>query len=323
MPARDAVLAVAVVLLAGFALADALRREPPARTEAAAERTERPRSPDVYPRVAGARGSLVFTDARHCRLHEVALPSGRTLPQPPLEGNCDLWGPSVGTRVAYGVGARRGAVTFRFADLNHPEEDLGTHRSVGGGIAWSPDGQRAAWCTSRRSGVDLEFYRERRRLPGCPRGYTSDGDVVYARGASAVAEDGTVFAADAFVTQVATGSDGSVALVTETGRVEIWGGRRGRWRVDLPDRLRGRDGVFSPDNCAALFPLPGGRIELADLGCFVGASGAFAGVDAAWSPDGEWLVVAEENALVFMSLGRGPAEIVRWPVEAKALAWLD
>jgi hypothetical protein len=45
-------------------------------------------------------------------------------------------------------------------------------------------------------------------------------------------------------------------------------------------------------------------------------------VYADWSPDGEWIVVAEADAVVFHRVVGGEAS-VRWNVVAGQLAWLS
>ena len=62
-------------------------------------------------------------------------------------------------------------------------------------------------------------------------------------------------------------------------------------------------------------------MEFRDLGCYEGRPPHPAVVsDAAWSPNGEWLALAGEDALVFDRL-LGPEQILRWPAHPFELAW--
>jgi hypothetical protein len=45
------------------------------------------------------------------------------------------------------------------------------------------------------------------------------------------------------------------------------------------------------------------------------------GIAATWSPDGQWLAVAEPEAIVFHRMVGGPDQELRWPARAAQLAW--
>ena len=105
--------------------------------------------------------------------------------------------------------------------------------------------------------------------------------------------------------------------------------------------------MLAPDNCAALV-VHDEAVELIDVGCFGGREGftnispdncinrrsvtiarcarfraprTFVGSSATWSPDGSWIAVAERRTIAFHKVV-GRYDVVRWDVEARALAWL-
>lgn len=91
----------------------------------------------------------------------------------------------------------------------------------------------------------------------------------------------------------------------------------------MPEFLRGRPLVLAPDNCAALV-VHAELVALLDLGCFAGEDTEprpFVGHAAAWSPDGDWIAVAEGQTVAFHRVV-GKSRFVRWNVEARDLAWL-
>lgn len=310
-----------MLLLVGVAAADALRGsgliragpETPA-VPAPKKRSEPARFPPVR-----AEGSLVFTDAEDCRIREVVLSGGTEFPLPRLTGSCDLWVPPFGARIAYAVGpAFRDAMLFHLFDLNHPDEDLGGGYALDGSLTWSLDGQRVAWCGLSRKGIDFEFYGKVRRLDECPSAYTHGGEVAYVHGDRVVAGRRTVLRASAPVSHVAFGYDGSIAVVAGD-RLERYDGGELRHARELPPAFARARPTLSPDNCAALFPHEQ-TIVLLDVGCFRGDDQMYEGTDADWSPDGEWVVVAERDAIAFHHVV-GKREEVRWATVAADLGW--
>jgi hypothetical protein len=333
---RDLIVVGAVVLVAGFAAADALRGraervETAPSTEAVQTgptRVPGPEPPQAAPAdwpPNGLTGNLVFKDASDCRLREVQLSTGSERRLARFLGTCDLWAAPVGPAVAYGLGPSSvdGFVPFKLADVRAPDRELGGSRALFGVVLWSQDGGRVAWCGRRRVGFDLQVGGPSRRLPQCPAAYTPDGRIAYAVGNELLVEDKVAHRANGGITYVSYGTDGSLALVIDGERLERWEGDRLTGEMAIPRALQGRTPVLRFDNCGVVFPpidVPGG-IELFDLGCMPARSrGSFIARDAAWSPDGAWLAVAQSRAITFARVV-APRTVLRWPASAAELAW--
>lgn len=335
MKGRDLLIVAAILLVGGFAVADALRSdesrlEARPTTTGAADTSTAPSDVDdgdvgraFFPTVRGAPGSIVLTDTGSCAVREFDLPSGLELPNAVGASTCQLWAAPVTAKVAVSIDEPVGdAVPFRFVDLGRPNRDLGNSEAAFGFLVWSDDGQRAAWCNARLVGIDLELGGPRRRLAECPAAYTPDGEIVYARGDELVVEDRAVLRASGQITAVHYGvADDSVAVIVEGRRIERYLGQELTDALDLPERFHGRTPVLSPENCSAAFRT-GDRIRILDVGCSVlGPQGTlFPGHVAAWSPDGVWLAVGGATELTFHNLFSTQEPIV-WPVGVVQLVW--
>lgn len=322
----------AVVVIGGFAAADAIRGKPGPEQQAAPTmpvQTTPTRAPGPEPQPEAPpnwpegllEGVLTFADARNCDIRQIGLAGGRERPLAHFSGDCNLWAPPVGSRVAYGLGpsSQDGLQPFRIADLAAPNRELGGYRALFGVVIWSLDGQRVAWCGRSRVGFDLEIGGPSRRLPRCPVAYTRDDDVAYAVGNQVLVGDRVVFTADGGITFAKFGSDGSLAVVVDGERIERWDGGALTTTTKLPRAYQGFTPILRYDNCAALLPL-GRTVQLIDLGCQPGLTNrSFAGNTAAWSPDGEWIVTSNGVELEFQRV-LGSRDIT-WPVGAAALAW--
>jgi hypothetical protein len=330
---RDLLIVAAIVLVGGFALADALRSDGE-RLEARPTTTDRADTPTTtsavddgdlgrafFPTVSGAPGSIVLAQTGSCAVREFDLPTGLELPNAVRASTCQLWAAPVTAKVAVGIGEPVGdAVPFRFVDLGRPNRDLGSSEAAFGFLVWSDDGQRAAWCNRHLVGIDLELAGLRRRLTDCPAAYTPEGEIAYAMGDRLVVEDREVLRASGGITRVHYGREDSVALVVEGVRIERYAGDRLTDALDLPERFQGRLPELSPDNCTAAFR-SGERIRLLDVGCSrLGRSGlVFPGHAVAWSPDGDWIAVGQATELTFYNLESGTTTV--WPVGAAQIVW--
>jgi hypothetical protein len=325
----------AVVVIGGFAAADALRGNPgPPRPPAASTPVQtspsrlpgpqpQPEAPAGWPQGL-LRGTLTFTDAESCAIRQIGLAGGRERPVARFVGDCFLWAPAVGSRIAYGLGASSpdGLHPFRIADLANPNVELGGYRALFGVVIWSDDGQHIAWCGRNRTGFDLEIGGPSRRLPRCPAAYTPDDRVAYAVGNRVLVGERTVFRADGGVTYVHFGADGSLAVVVDGNRIDRIASDGATTVIPLPPGLEGRTPILRFDNCGALFRTGRGEIRLLDLGCRPGLPNrSFVGNDATWSPDGTWLALTWGGRIRFERVvGRRQVSIV-WPADAAQLAW--
>jgi hypothetical protein len=333
---RDLLILLAVVLVGGFAVADALRSEDGAERVVERETTTNPEAttptgatPDEdlgrarFPQVNGAGGTLVITETGSCAVREFDLPTGLEFRNVVARSTCQVWAAPVTAKIAVGIGEPVGdAVPFRFIDLQRPGRDLGTSEAGFGFLVWSEDGQRAAWCNRRGVGIDLELRGRRRRLPECPAAFTPEHEVAFASGADLVVDGRTVLTASGGITNVhyATDDGGSVAVMVEGRRIERYVDGRLTDFFDLPERLHGRLPILSPDNCAALLRTGDEEVSLVTLGCSPFAVQGYRGTTGAWAPNGEWIVIGGPNELVFQRPDRG-AEPVRWPVGAAEIEW--
>jgi hypothetical protein len=333
---RDLLILAAVLLVGGFALADALRSDE-ARVEVRPTTTEPDSGPTTtaggeaddgdlgrafFPSVSGAPGSIVLTETGDCAVREFDLPTGLELPNVVERSTCQLWAAPVTFKVAVGIGEPVGdAVPFRFLDLGRRGRDLGNSEAAFGFLIWSEDGQRAAWCNRRLEGIDLELGGGRRRLDGCPAAYTPAGEIVYARGNRLFVEDRPDLQASGGITHVHYGNDGSVAVVVDGRRIERYVEGELTDALDLPQRHEGRLPTLSPDNCSAAFRA-GDRIRILDVGCsFLGRQGTlFPGHVASWAPDGRWIVVGGPTETTFYDL-QGGGEPVAWPIGTVQIVW--
>jgi hypothetical protein len=271
-----------------------------------------------------APGRIAFTEPGGCELRVVDLGSGRFVDVPRRAGNCELWAPRVGTRVAYGVPDDCGCAIrhFRVRDLEHPRASFGDYKTVLP-VTWSADGSRLAWCDTPRSGFELSSGRRPRRLDHCPRAYDPRGVIASVNDRGQIVVGGRpLLRVRGFVQELAWGTDGSLALLVDA-RVERYKGGRlvGSTNVRSSTLAHPVTIGLSPDNCAAL-SVGGALVRLIDLGCFRGrAPQTFNGVYADWSPDGKWIAVAEPDAVVFYRVVGSPVA-VRWNVAVGVLAWL-
>ena len=345
MQPRDVAIVAAVLVVAGVAAADALR------DSGAPEPSRRP--PEPPPPTRPARytplpegGAVAFADARDCRLRIVDLVNGRERRLPPVGTACYLSGSPSAEVVARGTGTGPdSSAEFRLLQLDPaPPRELGGGARVGP-IAWSYRG-RIAWCESATNGVEYDGEVTSRELAFCPRAYVRE-QPAWTRDRELVVGGRVVMTASGHIEQVAAGIDGSVALVLEGGRIERRGPRGRTYGIRLPADALATTLVFAPDTCAAA-AVGAEAVAVIELGCFRGrrqvttvstdnctnrrelataecarypAPRTFVGRAAAWSPDGEWLAVAEPGAIGFHRLVGG-YRVVRWPAAAAGLVWL-
>jgi hypothetical protein len=343
MRVRDLLILAAVLLVGGFAAADALRGDaerdaPP--TTAVGRSTRPPATSETGPieTVEGARaavlaGRLVYTNGG-CALLEVDLGSGAVLPLRTAPNTCDLISAPRSLALAFSLPSRRRDVMpYRVIDLKRPELDLASFHARAGSVVWSPDGKRVGWCEPSGRGQEVELGREPRPLRRCPIGYTPNGAPLHTRGKFLLAGRRTLVETSSRVEAVSFAADGSLGVLTALGRVVLYrhgedGELRPEYVLSLPPELRGLPILFSPTHCQAalsssVFP-PTPTVFVRDLRPCPGSRApvTFAGRAAAWSPDGTRLAIAErERVVIHPTLGDEPAVVL--PLVASDLAWKD
>lgn len=313
-----------VLVLAGVALADAVRGGDDAVEPAAATgSTETATVDDGSSRLAGvpAPGSLVVLDDDGCTLRQIVVSGGQELPLPRIETGCELWAAPRGGLVAFALEGpwRAGAFRpFRLLDLSHPDEPLGTYQTFNG-VTWSADGQHAFWCHDPGRGYDLSVRAaERPRvLRSCPVGYAPGELPAFAHDELLVVEGEPVLEAPAPVARAVFNRDGTITAFFADGVIGRYSGGTVLARVRAPATTG--PPALSADGCELAFPVAPALIVLGSV-C-AGAEGTFDGTAAAWSPNGEWLAIAEGEEIVFHHLA-GTLATARWPISARALAWV-
>lgn len=331
MKGRDLAIVAAVVLLGGFALADSLRSRGEETRETTTDTTHPDRTgpepqadaPINWPS-GRLRGTLLFTDAGDCRVRVIGLAGGRERPVGMVAGMCELWAAPVGQRIASrtaGVTTGEGPGWFEIVDLAHTSRKLGEFKGLISDVLWSPDAQRAAWCDHGGFGLELEVGDTRpRRLARCPIAYDPSGRLVSAVGNRLLVEDGRVLLKERdAIMQANWGTDESLLVVLANGLVRRYAGAGSLVGVYEIRLSANGDIVPSPDNCA-LLTQELDRIEIVDVGCAGLRTPSFFGLDAAWSPDGRWVAVADTEQIEFHELLTGNERLV-WPARADELYW--
>jgi len=322
--ARDLLIAALLLVLIGLAAADALRdggQSDSSRSTAQTNTETGPAEiPSRFPRVP-ARGRLVFLDDDGCRMHEVQVSTGEALELPPLETGCELWTAPHGERIAYALPAPRAALQpFRFLDLSFPLRRLGAF-ATSTGVLLSQDGLTGAWCEGPR-GFVVELGDETPdELDACPAAFTPAGALAFITPRGLRVGDRLIARTRDPLVGAVWGSDGSL-LLRYRKRVERLVGGRVRDRARLPAHIRDRPATFAPDTCAAIFTGGEGELVGFDICSGAGQLGSSRASAAAWSPDGEWIALAEDDGIVFGRIGGSSQAATRWPVRARALAWL-
>ena len=324
MKARDLVITALLLLLAGVALADALRGGGGETQTARPPDTTTDRNPveipERFPRTP-APGRLVFLDENGCRMHEVQVSTGEALELPLLETGCELWHAAHGERIAYALpGPFAQLRSFRFMDLNFPLRQLGSY-STDRDVLFSQDGLEAAWCESDERAFRIELGDEQpTRLDACPAAFDPSDELAYITPEGLRVGGRLVVRTRTPLVGVFWGRDRSLAL-RYRGRIERMVDGRVRGRVAIPRIVRDRPASFSPDTCVAVLPAESGLIVALDV-CRGREIGRVPARAVAFSPDSRWVALATEVEIQIFRADGSDSATTHWPVRANALAWL-
>jgi hypothetical protein len=343
MRPRDLLIVAAVLLVGGFAAADALRGdgEQEARPGTTQEATSSPAVEPATEPVETIRGSrpgvlagrLLFSDEA-CRVRELDLGRGELASYATVQSTCSIVAPPGGDapRAAVALPSpRRDVLPYRIVDLAQADPHLGSFRARTRSVVWSADGQRIAWCEQTGRGQELELGSEPRPLPGCPIAYTPASDPVYARGRAVLVGGRKLLQASGSIEAISFTREGSVAVAAGGTRLDLYttsdaAGLHLEREVVVPTGMRHLRTIFSPTHChAALlsgeFP-PSPTVFVVNLRPCPAtlAPATFSGRAATWSPDGRWLAVAERRRVVAQPLFENtPA--VTLGITATDVAW--
>jgi hypothetical protein len=349
--------AVAVVLAvaAADALRDATGHRPDARADPGATHAPGESDPGLPPPGA-LPGRVYFERLDDCALEALDLASMKRVPGL-LETRCGLWISPDGASaiVALDRPMRLASREIWFARLGASPVLVRRIGRAAGGVSWSPDGARVAWCRSDGQTVALSL-RDRRRehIPGCRPVFAEDGSVLTRPDApltGRLLRDGELLLDEA---ELERGFDRSrpgiidvlgyemradgllaVAVVRFSGAapevvLELWRGKTLEASIPLPllgsPAGSGRFGEvvrFSPSGgeVAVAFPGAGVRLVLVDVvtGRLVLPPTSQHGT--AWSPDGVWFALSTGEEILVYGPGRS-APVYRLPLGAWTIAWV-
>ena len=311
---RDLAIVAGVLLLAGFAVADALRGHGsdgpgPGPSVSIPTGIERPPGrPLAVP--LPTEGRLLVASVGTCDLHDYDVATAQEVRRLELS-SCRFSAAPRGDHIAYGIGG----TGFRLIDLADTFAPHGIFRTGLGSVVWSPDGERAAWCDANGAYVRAFAWSSGRLLPRCPVALDPAGKPAYREGRRLVAGGKTVYRAARPLRWAGWSAAGQLVVLERDGTLQRADARSG---FLLPLWAVRRRPILAPDGCKAAFQR-GRRIEVFWL-CGTQDAATFVGVAAAFSPDSRWLAVAARRGVAFYPLER-PDRVIRWGVSAVALAW--
>jgi hypothetical protein len=309
------------------------------------------RGPDV-PQPDALPGTLTVLTTDGCRLQTLDLRS-LTLGAPGPETSCDLWPSPNGKRALVSRDRRGGAYELWLAQLGEAPRLLRRLGIARGDPSWSPDGRRAAWCTSSGRSQVLELASGRTiTIAGCRPRVLTDGSVLTlsgGAGSSLLLRNGlpllprrallTGFGAPEPESVDVLGfdqrDDGLLALaVAGIGDerpsivLELWRGTTFQSATPLPLRVVPGAGAlgellrFSPsgEELAVGFARSTFGVMVLDVSSRQVVREPTTARGFAWSPDGRWLAIATRERIEVSGALRAETAYVI-PLAGSALAW--
>ncbi len=269
-------------------------------------------------------GSLIWT-AVDCSARTLDLATGTPAPGLPRTA-CDLWPSADGRAMAYSVDARAGAT--RLEVLLRETGDTVPGPVRGGATAVAGDGTVATCGASEV--LEKRFDGAARTLPGCGPAFGAGGLVRITVDARRAVDDRgrTVVPAGVGTIRLLAAAGDAIAVVRSStaagGVIEVW--RRGRLDggADLAGHGQPNDLRISPDGTVALVRLTGPQdwaLVRTDRVGSLSAIGREGVREGAFSPDGRYVAVVTETAIVILDATR-LAPLAAFQADAKQVAWL-
>jgi hypothetical protein len=335
----------AVVLLAAFAAADAVRDGDEERVDAGA-------ATGTGPAESGLRGSavpppgtlpgrLLFTRASDCSVQALDLATVRLDDAGDAPG-CELWVSPDGTRAVAAGDTRRGGRAVMLVDVRRQADTRGEIGATRGPPTWAPDSDRVGWCTPEGLTLVYSVARERTvQFAGCNPVFAPDGNVLTTppepleeellRNGQAFVSAGEL-GRPAELIGYAQSRTGLLALALlpggadATAELQLWRNRRLGLTITLPEGAgRGALGEivrFSPDGSeiAVAGPGAGARVAVFDVRTGERTLAPTRQVGFDWSRAGAWLAVSTGVAIEIYGTGRD-APVYALPLAAASIAW--
>jgi hypothetical protein len=333
----------AVVLVAAFAAADAVRNGDEQQPGVGAAAGTGPAEPGLrgsaVPPPGTLPGRLLFTRASDCAVQ--ALDLGTVLLDDPGDSpGCELWVSPDGTRAVAAGEPRRGGRAAVLLDVRGVSDTVDEIGALGGPATWAPDSDRVAWCTPEGLTEVYSIARDAIvQLAGCNPVFAPDGNVLTTppepleeellRNGNTYVSAGDLGRPAELIgyAQSRTGLL-ALALQPEDGAAELQIWRNGELDLSIPLPEGAGSGAlgeivrFSPDGTEIAVAGPGAGARLAVYDARTGERTLVptpqVGFD--WSRSGAWLAVSTGTGIDIYGTARD-APVYSLPLPSVSIAW--